>query len=171
MNKLQITPDLKVGELLEFYPQLEDKLIEIAPPFRKLKNPFLRKTLGKVTTLRQASKVGGVTLSELINGLRNEVGQIEINVEEQMEKKVKPEWVITENIKTTYDARIDLENGNHPVAKVTKEIKELAGDELYLLITPFLPGPLIDILKDKGFLTFSENVSAEEIHTYIKLTN
>lgn len=171
MNILQITPDLKVGKLLEFYPQLEDKLIEIAPPFKKLKNPILRKTIGKVTTLRQASKVGGVTLSELINGLRNEVGQSEINIEEQKEKKDKPVWVISKNIKITYDARIDLENGNHPVAKVTKETKELKRDEIYLLITPFLPGPLIDIVKEKGFLTYSENVSADEIHTYIKLKN
>jgi len=169
MNKLQITPEMKVAELLANFPELEDKLIEIVPPFKKLKNPILRKTLGKVTTLRQASKVGGISLAELINQLRIAAGQNEIKVSENKdENSVKPDWVLKENIKITYDARIDLENGAHPIAKVSKEISTLNENEIYILITPFLPGPLIDIVKGKGFKTFSENKSVDEVYTYIK---
>lgn len=169
MEKIQITPEIKISELLDNYPELEDKLIEIAPPFKKLKNPVLRKTLAKVTSLRQASKVGGVSLAELINKLRMAAGQNEIVVEESQNKEQpQPDWVKKENIKITYDARIDLENGNHPAGKVTKEILTLENDDLYLLITPFLPGPLIDIIQDKGFETYSKNVSPDEVHTYIK---
>ncbi|MBI1931285.1 MAG: DUF1858 domain-containing protein [Ignavibacteriales bacterium] len=168
MNKLQITPETKVSDLLNNYPELEDKLIEIAPPFKKLKNPILRKTIAKVTTLRQASKVGGVSLAELINQLRIVAGQGEIKVEEnKKENPTKPNWVIDENIKITYDARIDLENGAHPIAKVSKEILTLNKNDIYLLITPFLPGPLIDIVKEKGFEVFSENKSVDEVYTYI----
>jgi hypothetical protein len=169
MNKIQITPEIKISELLDNFPELEDKLIEIAPPFKKLKNPVLRKTLAKVTTLRQASKVGGVSLAELINKLRAEAGQNEITVEDnQAAKQNKPDWVLEDKIKITYDARIDLENGNHPVGKVTKEILTLDNNDIYLLITPFLPGPLIDFVKEKGFETYSTNVSGDEVHTYIK---
>ena len=169
MEKLQITPEIKVAELLDNYPELEDKLIEIAPPFKKLKNPILRKTLAKVTTLRQASTVGGISLAELINALRSAVGQNEIVVEESQTKPGdEPEWLVKENVKIEYDARIDLENGNHPVGKVTKEILTLENDELYLLITPFLPGPLIDIVKEKGFNTYTITKSVSEVHTFIK---
>lgn len=169
MEKLQITPEIKVAELLEKFPELEDKLIEIAPPFKKLKNPILRKTLAKVTTLRQASSVGGISLAELINGLRSAAGQNEIVVEEDQSKsETEPEWLNTENIKIEYDARIDLENGNHPVGRVTKEILTLEENEIYLLITPFLPGPLIDIVKEKGFETYSKTLSVNEVHTFIK---
>jgi hypothetical protein len=169
MNKLQITPETKVADLLNNYPELEDKLIEIAPPFKKLKNPVLRRTIAKVTTLRQASKVGGISLGELINKLRIAAGQSEINVEEnKKENSLKPTWILEENIKITYDASIDLENGAHPIAKVSKEILTLKENEIYLLITSFLPGPLIDIVKEKGFEVFSENKSAEEVYTYIK---
>ena len=169
MNKLQITPEIKVSELLNNFPELEDKLIEIAPPFKKLKNPVLRKTIAKVTTLRQASKVGGVALADLINQLRIEAGQNEITVHEnKSNQEAKPNWLNEENIKITYDASIDLENGSHPVAKVSKEILTLNENEIYLLITPFLPGPLIDIVKEKGFEVFSENKSANEVYTYIK---
>ncbi|MFZ1292316.1 MAG: DUF1858 domain-containing protein [Melioribacteraceae bacterium] len=168
MNKLQITPETKVSDLLNNYPELEDKLIEIAPPFKKLKNPILRKTIAKVTNLRQASKVGGVSLAELINQLRIAAGQGKIKVEEnKKENLTKPNWVLDENIKITYDARIDLENGAHPIAKVSKDILTLNKNDMYLLITPFLPGPLIDIVKEKGFEVFSENKSFDEVYTYI----
>jgi len=169
MNKLQITPEIKVSELLDNFPELENKLIEIAPPFKKLKNPVLRKTIARVTTLRQASKVGGIALADLINQLRIEAGQNEIEVDENKSaQEAKPDWIKEENIKITYDAVIDLENGGHPVAKVSKEILILNENDIYLLITPFLPGPLIDIVKEKGFEVFSEHKSANEVYTFIK---
>jgi hypothetical protein len=34
-----ITPDSRVGELLERWPHLEDVLIELSPRYRALKNP------------------------------------------------------------------------------------------------------------------------------------
>lgn len=169
-ENIQITPEIKVSEFLDNFPELEDKLIEIAPPFKKLKNPILRKTLARVTTLRQASKVGGVSLSELINELRTAAGQNEIAIEEDKSKKTeKPEWATDENVKITYDARLDLENGVHPAGKVTKEILTLSEDELYLLITPFIPGPLLDIVEKKGFDVYSSQISQDEVHTFIKL--
>ena len=39
MDNLIITPRTKVYELLQAYPELEDLLIELAPVFKKLKNP------------------------------------------------------------------------------------------------------------------------------------
>jgi Domain of unknown function (DUF1858) len=172
MNKLQITPEIKISELLDNFPELESKLFEIAPPFKKLKNPALKKSLAKVTTLRQVSKIAEISLSELINGLRTAAGQNEITIEKDKSKKdLKPEWVKEENIKFTYDARIDLENGNHPAAKVSSEILALNKDELYLLVTPFLPGPLVEIIKEKGFEVYSTNKSSDEIHTFIKPSN
>ena len=34
---LLITPQTKVGELLETYPELEEVLVALAPPFKKLR--------------------------------------------------------------------------------------------------------------------------------------
>ncbi|HOK52235.1 MAG TPA: DUF1858 domain-containing protein [Bacteroidales bacterium] len=42
---IPITPQTKVGELLEAYPQLEAKLLELSPKFGHLKNPVLRRTV------------------------------------------------------------------------------------------------------------------------------
>ncbi len=79
-QNLEILPTVTVHKLLEAYPQPEEVLIGIAPPFKKLKNPFLRRTIAKVATLRHISSVGGVPLDELISKLRKEVGQPDIAI-------------------------------------------------------------------------------------------
>lgn len=69
-----ITPDTKVGALLERWPGLEAVLVELSPHFRALRNPLLRRTVAKVATLRQAATVGGVPLGVLIGRLRAAAG-------------------------------------------------------------------------------------------------
>jgi len=168
-NKPQITPETKVGELLDSFPELEKKLIEIAPPFKRLKNKVLRKTVAKITTLKQAAKVGNVPLSVLVNKLRNAAGQIEIEIDDEKSVIVdKPEWVNEEKIKIIYNASIDLDSGQQPITKVTKEIKELDKDDIYLLITPFLPAPLIKLIEAKGCITYSATINKNHIQTFIK---
>ena len=72
---IESTPSVTVHVLLEAYPELEDVLIGIAEPFKKLKNPILRKTVAKIATIKHISSVGGVPLNELIAKLREVVGQ------------------------------------------------------------------------------------------------
>lgn len=167
-NKLDITPQTLVGDLLSNYPELEDKLIEIAPVFSKLKNPILRRTIAKVTTLKQASVIGNISVAELINTLRKEANQSEIKIETENILIKKPDWIKNENIKFEYDASLDLENGIHPAAKVTKEILQLNNNEIYLLITPFVPAPLIKIIEEKGFHVYTERINESTVYNYIK---
>lgn len=156
-EKIIITPDTKIAELIKAYPQLEEKLIEIAPVFNKLKNPILRRTIAKVTTLKQASIIGKVPLFDLINKLRKEDHQDKIILEEKsMEKKEKPDWVKRDNVKIEYNAIEDLESGVHPVNKVVKELQNFRENEVYLLITNFISAPLITLVEQKGYETFLE---------------
>lgn len=168
-NKLLITPDIKVAELLNEYPQLEEKLIEIAPVFVKLKNPILRKTIAKVTTLKQAAIVGKVSIADMINKLRNEVGQGNTELaNEKSETASKPDWIDESNIKVFYDAREDLESGVHPVNKVIQETGKFSSGDIYLLVTPFTPAPLIDMLVSKGFDVYTEDMMDGRVMTYLK---
>lgn len=56
-HKLIITPHTKVSELLDAYPELEPILLELSPAFEKLKNPLLRKTIARFTTLKHAASI------------------------------------------------------------------------------------------------------------------
>lgn len=167
--KTEITPQTMVIDMLENYPELEDKLIEISPIFKKLKNPLLRKTVAKVATLKQAATIGNVQIGDLINQLREAAGLNSINVKNDTpQKQSKPDWVNKDKVKIEYDAFIDLENGIHPAGKVTKEIHDLNGDELYLLSTPFVPAPLIQMVEDKGYEVYIDDLGDQMFNTYIK---
>ncbi|MCU7494858.1 MAG: DUF1858 domain-containing protein [Ignavibacteria bacterium] len=165
-----ITPETKVGELLESYPFLEAVLIDLAPVFTKLKNPVLRKTIARVTSLRQAATVGQLPVSKLINELRRAAGMDseadfeadswKLNAPEKQEEEIRPSVI--------YDARQDLEDGVHPGAKVATGVSKLNSGEVYLLITPFTPAPLIDKMKDKGHTVWSRKAGKNKFETYIK---
>lgn len=166
-KRLIITPDIKIFELLEAYPQLENILIEISPLFVKLKKPVLRKTIARVTSIKQASVVGKVSLNDMINKLREAVGQGKGDFANVSEKnKEKPSWLNDENVKLTYDAREDLDNGIQPLNKVIKETIALNPGEKYLLVTSFIPLPIIDLLEGKGFESFSAVINDNEVKNY-----
>jgi hypothetical protein len=52
---MEITSHTKLLELLNEYPALEEQIINIAPPFKNLKNPVLRRTVGQLATLAQVA--------------------------------------------------------------------------------------------------------------------
>jgi hypothetical protein len=108
MEKLIITPKTKVSELLNAYPEMEEKLLEMAPQFSKLHNPLLRKTIARVTTLSQAAIVGGIKVDELVNGLRTLSGQDVTDIADQQKEQYtykQPDWFIADNIEKSIDAR------------------------------------------------------------------
>lgn len=144
-HKLIISPKTKVLQLIETYPQLEDVLINYVPAFRKLKNPILRKTVAKIATLQQAAVVGNVKVEDLINLLRKEVGQDTIEMANEVNYNTKqPVWFDLSKIKSELDVREMLNAGEQPVNQVISDLKTLKSDEIYKIIAPFVPAPLID---------------------------
>jgi hypothetical protein len=145
VSELIITPKVKVAQLLDAYPQLEAVLVEYAPIFEKLKNPALRRTIARITTLQQAAAVGEVKVEELINRLRREVGQDLTTGATSAEYTIlQPPWFKEELISATFDAADMLDDGEQPVNQVIADMHQLEPGNIYQLIAPFLPAPLID---------------------------
>jgi hypothetical protein len=167
-EELIITPKTKVFDIIEAYPELEAILIAYVPTFEKLKNPVLRRTVGKVATLQQAAIIGNVNVGLLVNQLRQEIGQNteEINSEEHQYIYQKPEWFDENKVTVKFDAREMLANGEHPVAQVMEDLKKQKDDEIYQLITPFLPVPLIDKASSLNFIHWIEKENDELFFIY-----
>jgi len=164
-------PSTKVGALLDLYPELEDLLIGLAPPFRKLKNRILRKSIGKVASLQQVAAVGGISVHELVNTLRAAVGQEAITPEGEDHGREsyfssQPEWFDSTRIVASIDERSGDSN-KMPVAAVLREAARLQPTEILELTTSFLPAPGIDILRKKGLLVWSVAEQPELIRTYV----
>jgi hypothetical protein len=70
---MEITAKTKIDVLLKQYPFLEDFLITLSPKFKGLKNPIMRKTMGKVASLEMAASISGLKLDSLIASLTAEI--------------------------------------------------------------------------------------------------
>jgi hypothetical protein len=165
-----ITPESRIGELLERWPGLEDVLIELSPHFRALKNPVLRRTLAKVATLRQVSTVSGVPLATLVERLRAGAGLAPLAVSEEGRgaAEERPPWAVAAAVTRTHDARAAIEAGQHPLPQVMADLAAMAGDEVYELVTPFVPAPLIDLAREKGFASFTAVEAEGLVRTYFR---
>jgi hypothetical protein len=168
-GKTDITPETKVAKLLESYPELESVLLDMSPAFAKLKNPILRKTVTRVATLQQIAEVGGVPLAKLINALRQAAGIREAYAGEQAEpgrQASAPEWARPDRVTRSYDARPAIQSGGRPIEKVLSDLAQLAPGEVYELITPFVPSPLIEAALKKGIRVSREQTDPEIVKTY-----
>jgi uncharacterized protein (DUF2249 family) len=169
-----ITPETKIGALLEQFPQLEPVLLELSPAFKKLQNPILRKTIAKIATLRQVAQIGEISLASLINRLRQEVGltgEMDVATEAPAGSGAPPAWFDRAKVIQTLDARPLLEAGEHPMTQVMNELKQLQAGEIYELITPFVPAPLLELAQKNGYLTWYQLEATEVIHSYFAVTN
>lgn len=162
-----ITPEMKVGQLLEHYPEAEATLFELSPAFQRLRNPVLRRTVARVTSLRQAATVGGVDLGLLINSLRRQVGQEVADIEDESAGPgARPEWLLPDRIQYRVDIRPILAAGEKPVGKVLVDLAKLPAGRIYELTAPFVPAPLIDIARERGFEVWWKKESKEVTLVY-----
>jgi len=168
MEQLIITPRTKVYELLQAFPELEDVLIELAPVFKKLKNPVLRRTIARVTTLQQAAQVGEIPVHSLVNTLRQKVGQesLEGLAATAEGQTAKPSWLKEEKIVKRLDARPIIELGGHPLGEVLTGVGDMKTGEIFELITPFMPAPLIERVVAQGFDNWSEKRAEDHFINY-----
>jgi uncharacterized protein (DUF2249 family) len=161
-SKLIISPKTKVLQLIEAYPQLEQVLINMVPEFSKLKNPLLRKTVAKIASLQQAAAIGNIKTEDLINRLRKEVGQEQTDhVGDSNYLTSKPGWFDESRVVRYHDIREMLHAGEHPVNQIISDLKDLKSGEIYVVIAPFLPAPLIDKAQSLNFKHWVDKQSDE----------
>jgi hypothetical protein len=170
-ERLSITPKTKIGELLEAYPELESVLTGMSPMFSKLKNPVLRRTVAKVATIQQISLVGRIPVEDIINRLRKETGQT-VDSNESFEEETSfgepPVWFSETKISQHYDATPVINSGESPMAEVLKRSASLAEGEILELRTPFVPAPILDMLRNKKFLVYSVKKGVTIINYILK---
>ena len=166
---LQIQPSTKVAELLDAYPELEEVLVTIAPPFKKLKNPVLRKSVAKVATLQQAAIVGRIDPSSLIDQLRQAVGLAPIEATKTPSEEeylgTAPDWFDSSCVYKSIDDRTG-DPDEMAITRITKALKDLPERQVIELTTTFLPAPGIDVARNRGVRTWSVQEQDSLFKTY-----
>lgn len=170
-QRLSITPEMTVADLLEYYPTLEQRLIELSPAFSKLKNPILRRTVARITTLQKAAQVAGLNALDMVNELRGMVGS------SPLQKQMLEDYAAAENmglpiefsiplVTHRIDVRPFLERGEHPKQRILELAEEMGISDLLELIAPFPPVPIIEILLKRGFRVSRAAISTDGAEHY-----
>jgi hypothetical protein len=162
-SKIIISPRTRVGELLDNYPDLETVLMGMSPAFEKLKNPILRKTIARVATLQQVAAVGGLKIDEIVNRLRNAAGQkasVEVDTDSGYLTSDVPDWFVPEKIVAKLNASPIINSGGSPMNEILKQANLLNPGEIFELRTPFIPAPIIDMLRTKDFRVYIVNTDS-----------
>ena len=183
-----ITPDMKVGTLLELFPELESVLIEIAPMFKRLKNPVLRKTVAKVATLERAAGMANIPTRDLIVKLRIAIGQPSGDADIQEAKNGcthsctcmapqstedttpandPPSWFAEDQVHETIDADMMLAAGKVPIGRIVQSAKLLAESDILRVTVSFKPLPMIDALEQQGFRTNCRVTSTDSYQLFV----
>lgn len=172
-DKFNITPTTKVAELLKHYPELEGSLMQFSPAFAALKNPVLRRTVAKVTSLQQAAKVGNADIVAMINNLRKQAGlpmlqeipTTAVGVPHESYADQAPTTPVT----FTLDVRPIIDAGGHPKDEVLARALNLKPGECMEFIAPFPPVPLLDALNKRGFKTTMLPAEAEIVRSFVEV--
>ena len=167
-----ITPKTKLVEVFENFPGLEARLIEIVPTFKKLKNPVLRKTVAKIATVQQAASIANIPVEVLVSILRTEANQelesLDHNPDNYALNFTPPKWLDKSRVVNSLDLGPFLDAGEHPIHQVVADLKSLKDDEVYEIMAPFLPAPLIDKGSSLGFDHFVEKGEGDSVKVYFR---
>jgi hypothetical protein len=174
--KTAITPETTLGALLEAYPDVEDRLMEWVPALTRLKNPFLRKTVAKVTTLEQAARMGGIAARDLVQRAREATGQgasedplrVLNNSAFTPARDQAPGWIEEDRVRYTLDADQMLATGEHPAGKIRAWGAALEPGQIMKLTASFRPAPLIDMMRRSGLEVHSVETAAGRFATYFR---
>ena len=172
---IPITPETKIAELLEAYPQLEEVLIQQSPHFKALKNPILRKTVAKVATLEKAAQMSGIPVRRLVATLREAAGlpgepsaaDLGPELEPAAADAVAPGWFDQGKVGLTVDADDLLAKGEVPLPRINRAVTELQPGALLCVKSAFRPAPLLEALQKAGHRTYVTKASPDAFHTYV----
>ncbi|MFX1537231.1 MAG: DUF438 domain-containing protein [Promethearchaeota archaeon] len=164
MSSIKITESTKINELIEEYSFVIDTLIGLNPKLKRLRNPFLRKTVGRRATLTDVSQMSGNSLSQLLQAIAE-------SIEKNTPKKVQVE--LTEDAKSGWQSErarrqemlkaliLELHEGGDLI-DLQKRFNELLGD-----VNASEIAAMEQALIDEGSLTAEQITKLCDLHVGI----
>jgi hypothetical protein len=165
-ENLSIMPETKLWDIITSYPQLKDLIDEMIPSYAALRSSVLRQTVGQSLNIEQAAESAKISAPDLILKLRKAAGITDNPESSSGIHPSAPAWVQQGNLTFELDARPMLSQGIHPKEIILKEFSVLNSGQFMLLITPFVPGPLIELGREAGLETWTRQGTAGRFETY-----
>jgi len=166
----------KLDELLKKYPFLLDFLAGLSPRFARLRNPIMRKTVGKVATLHQVAGFGDIPLPELLAKIQAEIKKAageDVGVESggtspaPVETKDARQEVLKDIIRELHE-RGNLEEQKRRFAELIKDVSPTEISEMeQKLIEEGMPETEVKRLCDVHVQVFKESLEGQPLPSAI----
>ncbi|MFX0124265.1 MAG: DUF438 domain-containing protein [Candidatus Hodarchaeota archaeon] len=164
MSSIKITESTKINDLIEEFPFVIDTLIDLNSKLKRLKNPFLRKTVGRRATLTDVSQMSGNTISQLLQVIAASIEKnTTIKVQIELTEKEVSGWQSErarrqEMLKALI---LELHEGGE-LNKLQKRFNELLGD-----VDASEIAAMEQALIDEGSLTAEQITKLCDLHVGI----
>lgn len=154
---LPVGPETRIAALLDAYPGVEARLLDLVPAFRTLRNAGVWKSVAKSANVGQAARVAGLDYQQFIDRLSEAIGPLELSGGPQTgpPEPSLPAWLREDRIRCEIDADRLLEQGEHPLGSVRRCVALLQPGEIARVASSFHPAPLIDVLRRGGLAVYS----------------
>lgn len=169
---MHINENTKISKIIADNPESIEKIVSISKHFEKLRIAILRKTLASRVTIKQAAKIGGVSVQDFFEKLAPLGFTYDNSLENKidLEKKIKEyknEIHFFENI-VDLDVREMLRQNKDPFNLIMDSLEKLPENGSLNIINTFEPIPLINILSKKGYVHQVNYIEKMLVHTYFK---
>jgi len=146
-----------IKEVLDKYPDLKKVLVKLSDKFERLQNPVLYKTLARFANFRDAAKLTGVSICEILHTINSYLGVSEELI------KIAPECIANNKDNTdkvnkyrgesiTWDESPERYILNeYSLPKITEKIVNLLPQENIVLISVDEPVSIIKVVAGLGF--------------------
>ena len=123
--ELILTAETRLHDLLQDRPYLIDRLIDISSHYKALKNPVMRNTIGRVSTLRRAAAMGSMSVDDLMHALAEAIRKEEgISVEVETGTEASAESQLQDELKALI---LSLHAGNETLETAKVKFEEKFG--------------------------------------------
>jgi uncharacterized protein (DUF2249 family) len=150
----------RISVLIKGHPGALETLISLSPRFEKLRNPLLRRLMAPRTTIEMACRIGAISKEDFFSKFEKLGFLVQDQVEESsVSEPVKP----PEFMRTLKESQVIslnvipvINEGKDPLKLILQKIELLKSGQVLKLTNSFEPLPLINLLRKKGFESFTE---------------
>ena len=156
IHNISIEPVLSnaiIKATLDTYPQLKPVLVKLSPKFKKLQNPAMYNTIAKFATFKDAARLTGLSVCEILHAMNKTLG-VEDKLIEKMpdcislhkeEAEFSGEPIIWEETKERYIYNVDV------ISEIIEKVSGLKPQGNMVIISVEKPNALLKTIIGLGF--------------------
>ncbi|MEX2572096.1 MAG: DUF2249 domain-containing protein [Gemmatimonadota bacterium] len=173
-----IRRDDRVADVISRNGGVLEALVAASPIFQRLRNPLMRRTMGRLATIEQAARVAGLDPDELVsrlNGVMGGSGAAQCQDDLHADELDKEDDVtrtdgrlptalaaMGEERILDLDVRENLRNGEEPFSRIMAARREVPSGGVLRLRAIFEPVPLYAVMAKQGFAHWTETFADDD---------